>query len=142
MAGPKNWFVSLVVGGLVFVVAGIGVTEALGPYVWPAAMIGLPVGIVAAAVAVPLTYLGLSYRAERRATGRASAKTRRRLRTLAGATVGFVCGGGLAMAILWTQAVGLAAALAFGGLPVGLLSALVTGYLAFRWDSADKTAPE
>ncbi|MBV0925190.1 hypothetical protein KTS45_13375 [Halomicroarcula limicola] len=104
-------------------------------------MLGLPAGLVAGIVALPLTYLWLTARTERRAAGRASARTRRRLRTLVGATVGFAVGGGLAMAVIWTQAVGLAAAIVFAGFPVALISAAVAGYLAFRWSPVDRQPP-
>jgi hypothetical protein len=132
---------SLLVGMLAFAVVGIGVTEALAPYVWPSAMLGLPAGLIAGAVALPLTYLGLTYWSERRETGEASAKTRRRLRTLAGATVGFVGGGGLAVAVVSTQAVPLASAMLFAGFPVGVLSAMVVGYLAYRRGPVEKQPP-
>jgi len=129
---------SLLVGILAFVVVGVAVTEALSPYVWPSLMLGVPAGLVAGAVALPLTYLGLTYWGERRETGQASEKTRRRLRSLAGATVGFAGGGGLAVAVVWTQAVGLASAMLFAGVPVGVLSAVVVGYLAYRSGPGDQ----
>ncbi|MBX0296719.1 hypothetical protein [Haloarcula nitratireducens] len=133
--------VSLFAGVLAFAIVGVGVTEALAPHIWPSAMLGLPAGLVAGLVALPLTYLGLTYRTERRATGRASARTRRRLRTVAGATVGFVVGGGLAMAVVWTQAIGLATAIVFVGFPVAFLSAIVAGYIAFRRSPVDRQPP-
>jgi len=133
---------SLLAGVLAFAVVGVAVTELLAPYVWPSAMLGLPAGLVAGTVAVPLTYLGLTVLNERRETGRATARTRRRLRTLAGATAGFLVVGGLAMGVLWTQAVGLAAAMLFVGFPAGLLGAAVAGYLAFRRSPVDHRPPE
>jgi putative flippase GtrA len=129
--------VSLLVGVLAFAVVGVGVTEALASRIWLSAMIGLPAGIIAGAIATPLTYLGVRYWRERQEMGRASATTRRRLRTLIGATVGFLVGGGLAMAIVSTQAVPLASSMLFAGFPVGLLSALVVGYLTFRRGPSD-----
>lgn len=131
----------VLVGMLAFAVVGVAVTEALDPYVWPSAMLGLPAGLVAGAVALPLTYLGLTYWSERKETGQASAQTRRRLRTLAGATVGFVGGGGLAVAVIWTQAVGLATAMLFAGFPVGVLSGAVVGYLAYRQGPVEREPP-
>ena len=133
--------VSLLAGLLAAAVVGVGVTEVLTPHIWPAAMVGLPVGLVAGAVAVPLAYLGLTYRSERQSLGRASATTRRRLRTLLGATAGFVLGGAVGMSVLWTQAVGLAAAMLFVGLPAGLFAAAVAGYLAFRRSPVDRQRP-
>jgi hypothetical protein len=124
--------VSLLAGVLSFAVVGVGVTEALAPHIWLSAMIGLPAGLIAGAIATPLTYLGLIYWSEHREMGRASATTRRRLRTLLGASAGFVVGGGGAVVLLSTQALPLASSLLFAGLPIGLLSALVVGYLTFR----------
>jgi hypothetical protein len=132
---------SLLAGGLAFVVIGVGVTEALDPYIWPSAMLGLPAGIVAGMVVLPLTYLGLTYWGEQRETGQASAKTRRRLWTLAGATAGFVVGGGLAMAVGSMQAIGLASAILLVGFPVGVFSALVGGYLAYRQSAVERRPP-
>ena len=133
---------SLLVGVLAFAVVGVGVTALLDPYVWPSALLGLPAGLVAGTVALPLTYLGLTSWSERRETGRASAKTRRRLRTLVGATAGFLVVGGLSMAVVWTMAVGLATAIVFVGVPAGLLGAVVAGYLAFRRSPVDRQPPE
>ena len=133
---------SLLVGVLAFAVVGVGVTALLDPYVWPSALLGLPAGLVAGTVALPLTYLGVTYWSERRETGRASAKTRRRLRTLVGATAGFLVVGGLSMAVVWTMAVGLATAIVFVGVPAGLLGAVVAGYLAFRRSPVDRQPPE
>lgn len=123
---------SLLVGVLSFVVVGVGVTEALAPYIWPSALIGVPAGLLAGTISIPITYLGVTYWSERRKTGQASATTRRRLRTVVGASLGFIGGGGFAVALLSTQAVGIAAAMIFAGLPVGLLAAVVAGYLTFR----------
>jgi len=133
--------VSLLAGALAFLVVGVGVTEALASYVWPSAILGLPAGLVAGAVAIPFTYLGLTYWSERRETGRASIQTRRRLRTLVGATGGFVLGGGLAMVVVSTQAVGLVTAMFLVGFPAGLLAAVVGGYLAFRRSPVDRQPP-
>jgi hypothetical protein len=133
---------SLLAGVLAFAVVGVGVTALLDPYVWPSALLGLPAGLVAGTVALPLTYLGLTARGERRETGRVSARTGRRLRTLAGATVGFLVVGGLAMAVVWTMAVSLATAMVFVGFPAGLLGAVVAGYLAFRRSPVDRQPPE
>mgnify|MGYP000135606211 CR=1 FL=1 len=133
---------SLLAAVLVFAAVGIGVTALLDPYLWPSAMLGLPAGLLAGTVALPLTYLGLTYRDEQRETGRASARTRRRLRTLAGATAGFLVVGGLALAVVWTQAVAFAGAMLFVGVPAGLVGAVVGGYLAFRRSPVDRQPPE
>ncbi|MEF8851665.1 MAG: hypothetical protein V5A28_04475 [Haloarculaceae archaeon] len=133
---------SLLAGILAFVVVGVTVTELLAPHVWPSAMLGLPAGLVAGTVALPLTYLGLTYWSERRETGRASTRTRRRLVTLTGATVGFLVVGGLAMVVVWTAAVGLATAMLLVGFPAGLLGAVAGGYLAFRRSPVDRQPPD
>ncbi|APW99605.1 hypothetical protein CHINAEXTREME_18325 [Halobiforma lacisalsi AJ5] len=132
---------SLFVGVLAFLVVGIGVTEALDPYVWPSLMLGLPAGLVAGIALIPLTYLGFTYREEVAATGQASERTARRLRATVAGIAGFVVGGGLATAALSTGAVGLATAMLFGGLPVGLVVAAVAAFLASRRGRSDRTAP-
>lgn len=123
---------SVFVGALALVLVGGGVTAVLDPYVWPALMLGLPAGLVAGLFAVPLTYLGLTYWAERAESGRASARTSRRFWALVGGVAGFVVGGGLAMAVLATQAVGVASAMLFGGFPVGFVAAALAAFLVFR----------
>jgi putative flippase GtrA len=136
-----RYVVSILAGILAFAVVGIGVTEALAPSIWLSALIGIPAGVLAGLCAIPLTYLGLSYWSERRKTGEVSATTRRRFWTLLGAIGGFVLGGGLAMAILSTQGSGLASAIILAGFPVGLLSAVLVGYLTFRRSSVDRRPP-
>ncbi|MBZ6496887.1 hypothetical protein [Natrinema longum] len=132
---------SLFVGVLGVLVVGIGVTEALAPYVWPSAMLGLPAGLAAAIALVPLTYLGLTYREERTATGRPSERTLRRFWATVAAIGGFVGGGGLAMAVLWTQAVGLATAMLVGGLPVGVVIGALAAFLVSRRDWTGRASP-
>lgn len=132
---------SLLVGVLGFLAVGIGVTEALDPYVWPSAMLGLPAGIVAGAAVLPLTYLGLTYWEERTATGTASPETSRRLWATVAAILGFLGGGGLAMIVLSTQAMGLVTAILFGGVPVGIVSAVLAAYFVFHrnWEHRSKS---
>lgn len=133
--------VSLVAGVIAFAVVCIGVTEALAPYVWPSVMLGLPAGLVAGTVTVPLTFLGLRYREERRETGAVSAETRRRLRTLGGATAGFVLGWVLSTAAFSTQGVGLATTMILVGLPVSAFAAVTVGYIAVRRSPDDRRPP-
>ncbi|WP_265109907.1 hypothetical protein [Halosolutus halophilus] len=133
---------SLFVGVLGFLGVGIGVTEALAPHVWPSAMLGLPAGLTIGLALVPLTYLGITYREERAATGHPSVRTARRFWATVAAIGGFVGGGGLAMAVLWTQAVGLATAMLFGGLPVGVVTAVLAAYLVFRRDGTGRASPD
>lgn len=133
--------VSFGAGILAFAVVAVGVTEALAPYVWPSAMLGLPAGIFAGAVAFPFTYFGLTYREERREPGRASAVTRRQLRTLGGGAAGFVVGWVSSTAALSTQGVGLATAMILVGVPVGLFSAVAAGSLAFHRSPPDRRPP-
>jgi cytochrome bd-type quinol oxidase subunit 2 len=123
---------SLLAGVLAFAAVGVAVTAALDPYVWPSTLLGLPAGVIAGVATVPLVYLGLTARAERAADGRTSDRTRRRLRTTAAGTAGFLLGGGLAFVVLSTQVVGFATALLFGAFPVGLLVAAVAAYLVAR----------
>ena len=123
---------SLLIGVCGFLVVGVAVTELLAPYVWPSLMLGVPVGLIAGVVLVPLTYLGVTYFEERRATGTASERTVRRFWATAAALVGFVAGGGLAVAAFTTQAVGLASAMLFAGLPVGVVTGVLAAYLVLR----------
>lgn len=132
---------SLGAGILAFVVVGVAVSELLAPYVWPSTMIGLPAGVFAGSISIPLTYVGLTYWEEKRTTGQATPTTRRRLRTLFGAIVGFVVGAGLTVSVLWTMAVGLGTAMFFVGVPVGLLSAVVAGFIAFRRNRSEHRPP-
>lgn len=132
---------SLVVGVLGFLVVGIGVTELLDPYVWPSLMLGLPVGLVVGIALIPLTYLSLTYREERRATGTASENTVRRFWTTTAALFGFVTGGGLAVVVLSTQAMGLASAILLAGFPVGIVSGVLAAYLVFRRDWERRSPP-
>jgi hypothetical protein len=117
--------VSLLVGFLAFVGIGVSVTEILTPHIWPSAMIGLPTGIFAGIVAVPFTYLAVTYWSERQETGSVSVTTQNRIRILLAGLLGFLGGGGLAMAIALTQPVGLATALLLIGLPAGVSTAVV-----------------
>ena len=125
---------SLFVGVLGFIMVGVGVTELLDPYVWPSLMLGLPVGLVVGIALIPLTYLGITYWDERRATGTGSQNTVRRFWTTTAALVGFVTGGGVAVAVLSTQAMGLASAILLAGFPAGIVSGALAAYLVFRRD--------
>lgn len=136
-----NGVASLLVGILGFLVVVIGVTELLDPYVWPSLMLGLPVGLVTGIVLVPLTYLSLTYWEERRATGTASQKTVRQFWTTVAAFFGFVAGGGLAVVVLSTQAIGLASAILLAGFPVGIVSGALAAYLVFRRDWDRRSPP-
>ncbi|USZ72254.1 hypothetical protein [Natronosalvus halobius] len=131
--------VSVVVGIIGFLVIGIGVTEALDPYVWPSTMLGLPAGLTAGIALVLLTHLGVTYREEITATGRSSERTVRRLRATIAGIIGFVAGGGLAAVVLWTQAVGLATAMIFG-LPVGIFVAVLAAVLVSRRDGTSRAS--
>ncbi len=132
---------SLLVGVLGFVVAGIGVTELLDPYVWPSAMLGVPVGVVVGTALLALTYLGVTWWAERQATGTASRKTVRRFWTTVAGFVGFVAGGGIAVAVLASQATGLASAILLAGFPVGILTGALAASLVFRRNWERRSPP-
>lgn len=133
---------SLAVGLLGLVAVGVTVTVLLDPYVWPSLMLGVPAGLVAGVALVPLTYFGLTYWSERRTPDGPSAKTTRRLWTTVAAAVGFVVGGALATAVLWTQAVGFATAMLIAGLPAGVLASVLAAFLAFRRDWSGRSPPE
>lgn len=134
-------FGSLIVGILGFVVVGIGVTELLDPYIWPSLMLGLPAGLIAGIALIPLTYLGVTYWEERRAAGTASQNTVRRFWATVAALFGFVTGGGLAVVVLSTQAMGLASAMLLAGFPVGIVSGALAAYLVFHRDWKRRSPP-
>lgn len=120
---------SLLAGVVVFALVAVGVTEALASRIWLSVMVGLPVGIVAGLTAVALTYLGVTYRAERASTGKASARTVAHLwATVAALLAFFVVGGGTTWS-LSLQAMGLMGAMMFVGAPLGVLAATLAAYL-------------
>lgn len=123
---------SLVVGVLAFVVVGVGITGALAPYIWPSAMLGLPAGLVAGVATAALGYLWFTYRAERASAGQASARTTARLWATLAAVLAFVLVGGAATVVLLAGAVGLAVAMLTGGLPIGVVAAVMAGYIVSR----------
>lgn len=51
--------VALAAGILVFAVVALALTAALDPYIWPSALVGLPIGFVAGAVVAVLGYVSL-----------------------------------------------------------------------------------
>ena len=122
---------SVAVGVLVFLGVTVAVTEGLAPFVWPSLMLGVPAGVVAGVAAVPLVFLGIAYRSERRNTGRASERTRRHLSITAAAIGGFVVGSGLTLAVVMSQAIGLATAI-LAALFAGLLTAVLAGIAVAR----------
>lgn len=123
---------SLIAGTVASVAVGVGVTEALAPYVWPSAMLGLPAGIVAGVAAAALGFLWLTARTERARVGRASSRTTSRLWATGAAVLAFVLVGGAATFVLAAGSVGVATALLTGGLPIGLVAAALAGYLTSR----------
>jgi hypothetical protein len=123
--------VSLLGGALVGLLLTAALTGLLAPYLWPAPLVALPVAVVLGVWTAGFVYVWLTARAERRETGTATARTSRRLRGLAGALAGLLLVGGLAGAFTYASAGGIAAA-TFTGVPVGVVGALVAGYLATR----------
>lgn len=121
---------SLLAGVVAFGLGTVVVTEALDPYVWPSLVLGLPVGVVLGVSTVLVAYAGSTYSAERRETGRVSARTRRWWWTTLAAVGAGVVGSGLSVGVLATQAIGLALALLVG-LAVGLLAATVAAALVW-----------
>ena len=123
--------VSLLGGALVGLLVTVALTVLLAPYLWPAPLVALPIAVVVGVWTVGATYVWITARAERRETGTVTARTSRRLRGVAGALAGLLIIGGLAGAFTYVSAGGIAAA-TFTGVPVGVLGALVAGYLAIR----------
>lgn len=132
---------SLLAGGVTFVLGTVAVTEALSPYVWPSLLVALPVGVVVGFSTVALAYVGLGYRRERRETGAVSTGTRRRLRAVVAAVVAAVVVGGATVGGLATAAFGLALAL-FAGLAVGFVAAAVAATVVWvrGRDETDRAA--
>ncbi|MFC7131709.1 MULTISPECIES: hypothetical protein [Salinibaculum] len=132
---------ALLAGFVGFALVGIAVTEALDPYIWPSAMLGLPVGLLAGVATAALAYLGLTALDERASTGSVSERTRRRTLATVAAVLGFAGGGGLAVAVLASQQVGVATAILSGGLPVGLVTAAVAAYAVGRRNRRHESPP-
>jgi hypothetical protein len=57
---------SVVAGLVTFVAVGLGVTEVLDPYIWPSALVGLPVGAILGVAVAVLGYHVLTTRGGRR----------------------------------------------------------------------------
>ena len=57
---------SLVAGLVTFLAVGLGVTEVLDPYIWPSALVGLPVGAILGVAVAVLGYHVLTTRGGRR----------------------------------------------------------------------------
>ncbi|RBI64320.1 hypothetical protein DMJ13_07525 [halophilic archaeon] len=117
--------VSLLVGGVGFLVGLVVATELLTPYVWPALLVSLPVALVAGVLAAGLTYGGLSYREQQARYGEPSPRTVAALGALVVGTAAFVVTAPVVAYALGFASVPLATALLFGGLPVGLIASAV-----------------
>ena len=133
--------VSLAGGVLAFLLVTVAVTELLAPYLWPSLLVGLPVGVAVGLAVIPVGYFGLRRRRERRTDGRPSVSTTRRFRASVAAAVGLLGGGGLAVVLVWSVAGGLATAILFGGIPVGLLAAAGAAALSWRVDAPGAVDP-
>jgi hypothetical protein len=132
---------SVIAGVFAFVGVGVGVTELLAPHIWPSALLGLPAGLLAGAVTIPLAYLSIAYLGERRARGHASKRTRRRLRLLGGALSAFLLGGGLALLLLLAANIGIATGMVFSGGVGVVVAAAVVGFLASRQPPGPRQEP-
>ncbi|MFP4217836.1 MAG: hypothetical protein ACLFR6_03215 [Salinarchaeum sp.] len=117
-------------GGL-FVTAAA--TAVLDPYLWPSAIVGLPVGAFVAVAPMALSHAGLTLQAERQAGG-VTERTRRRSWATLAAILGGGIGVGLGVIIAWRQALGVAAGLLAFGLSGSVIGALV-GVALVYWRS-------
>ena len=124
MRSLARLIVSLLIGGLGGLFVAVAVTAVLDPYIWPSAIVGLPVGIFVAVALVALSHAGLTLQAERRAGG-VTAQTRRRSWATLAAVLGGGIGIGMGVIIAWQQALGVAAGLLALGLPGGVVGALL-----------------
>jgi hypothetical protein len=127
----RRILLSILAGGLSFLISAGALIEVLAPYMWPAPLVALPVAVVAGVTALGGVYIGLSCRIEQRRDGDLSEQIRRRLRGSLGAFGGFVLGGGLAcVTVLWSAG-GIAAA-TFTAIPVGIAGAATGGFMPIR----------
>lgn len=117
----RNALLALLAGVVAFGLGTAVVTEALDPYVWPSLLVGIPVGVVVGVSVMAVTYVGVGYWQERRDSGTASARTRRRFWATVAAVAAGIVVGGVTVALLATHAVGLA---------TGVIAGMVTGLVA------------
>ncbi|WP_246985546.1 hypothetical protein [Halorientalis marina] len=126
---------SVLAGTLVFLVAAIGLTALLDPYVWPSALVALPIAVAAGVITVALTHAILTDRAARAGNssidGPDPVRARARLVGVVVGSVAFVVAGSAAAVVV---SVGLGfsvlVALLFVALPVGLFAGVVAGLAA------------
>lgn len=123
---------SLLVGVAVFLGTLVAATELLAPHVWPALLVSGPIALVAGVFGLGITFLGLRYREEKAANGRASRRTIARLGGFVAGVGGFVLAGVAVTATLGTLAMPLFTSMLFGGLPAGTLLGLLSGFLVAR----------
>jgi len=128
--------VSLFVGALGGLFVAVAVTAVLDPYLWPSAIVGLPVAVLVGVALVALSHAGLTLQAERRAGG-VTAQTRRRSWATLAAVLGGGIGVGLGTVIAWRQALGVAAGVLAFGLPGGVIGAIV-GVALVYWRSRSR----
>lgn len=136
MRSLARLIVSLLIGGLGGLFVAVAVTAVLDPYIWPSAIVGLPVGVLVAVALMALSHAGLTLQAERRAGG-VTAQTRRRSWATLAAILGGGIGVGLGVIIAWRQALGVTAGLLAFGLPGGVVGALLGAALVY-WRSRAK----
>lgn len=124
---------SLLAGALAFLVVFVGLTAALDPYVWPSALVSLPIAVVLGGLTAVLTSATLAYRAARAADGAGTHRpdadrARTRMFAVLAAVVAFLVAGVIAAALAGTVLTfSYLAAVLFVGFPVGLLAAVLAG---------------
>ncbi|WP_440990540.1 hypothetical protein [Haloarchaeobius baliensis] len=123
--------VSLALGLLGFVLAGLAVTAVLDPHIWPSLFVGIPVGVTVGVTVALATVATLRYREHRHA---GDLDTRLvaayRAAVVAVATCVIVVPLGVAAVVFDVGEVGLAV-LVFG-LPAAVLVAAVVAYVTVR----------
>lgn len=131
-------FVSLAVGVLAFLAAGVAVTAVLDAHVWPSLFVGVPVGVTVGATALLATFARLRYREGRRAGDLdAGVVAAHRAAVVAVATCVVVVPLGVAAVVLDAGELGLA--LLVFGLPGCVLAAAVVAFVTtYRHEPAGR----
>jgi len=140
---------SLLAGAAAFLVVFVGLTAALDPYVWPSALVSLPIAVVLGGGTAVLTAAGLASRAARTAAASGTDgpdvdRARTRFVAVLVGLGAFLVAGTLAAALAGTVlTVSYLAAVLFVGFPVGLLAAVLAGVatVSRRSRGAEGTPP-
>jgi hypothetical protein len=125
---------SLLAGAVAFVVVFVGLAAALDPYVWPSALVALPIALALGVATVVLADVGLRYRAARAApdaTADGIDRARARFLGALAGTAAFLVVGTLAAVVAGTVLTfSSLVAVLFVGFPAGLFAAVLVALTA------------